>query len=154
VTALAVLLAFGLVVGPAQASRHHRAKKPSGVKGVVLDASCPGACAQPAPPEPVYTGSLTVQVARAGDGTVVASEAVSDGHFRLRVKPGTYDVSAVVPTTPPCQPQQGYACPLAVAGPEPSVIVAPCVTGESQRVAIRHHRFTHLELHVRNSCIV
>jgi hypothetical protein len=152
--ALIVVLGCGLVVTPAQAHRQKRAKMPSGVKGVVFDASCPGACAQPAPPEPVYTGSLTVEVTRASDGTVVASQAVSDGHFRIRLKPGSYDVASVPPTPPPtCQPQPGYVCPLAAAGPEPAVIVAPCETGESQRVQVHRHRFTRVELHVRNSCI-
>ena len=153
-TALAVLAAAALLVAPAQARKHQRAKGPAGVKGVVLDATCPGACASPPPPEPVYTGAVTVEVRSASDGTTVASEAVSDGHFRLPVKPGTYDVASVPPApTPPCQPTPHTVCPL-VAGPEPSVIIAPCETGETQRVEVRRHRFTHVELHVRNTCIV
>jgi hypothetical protein len=63
-------------------------------------------------------------------------------------------VSSAPPAPPPpCQPQPGYACPL-VAGPEPAAIAAPCETGETQQVVVRRHRFTHVELHVRNSCIV
>jgi hypothetical protein len=130
-----VVLGCGLTGVPAQAHRGVRAKAPSGVKGVVLDATCAGACRVPAPPEPVYTGAVTVVVTNAATRRVVASEAISDGHFRLRVRPGSYDVASVPEA-------QGAA------------IAAPCETGETQQVVVRRHRFTPVTLHVRNSCIV
>jgi hypothetical protein len=149
-----VVVVLALLVAPAAARKHHRHKKPSGVEGVVRDATCPGACAEPAPPEPLYTGAATIEVRRATDGTVVASQAISDGQFRIRVKPGTYDVASVPPTpTPqpqPCPP--GQLCPLD-GGAQPAAIVAPCETGETQRVDVRRRHFTHVELHVRNTCI-
>jgi hypothetical protein len=57
-----------------------------------------------------------------------------------------------VPTTPPpCEPTPQTVCPAATQSKE---IILPCLTGETQRVEVRRHRFTHVELHVRNSCIV
>jgi hypothetical protein len=150
-TALALVGLMALVVAPADAKkRHHKA---AGVKGVVLDASCYGACVEPPPPEPVYSGPVTVTVARASDGTTVASKAVSDGHFRMRVKRGTYDVSSAPPNPPSCQPTPTTVCPLE-AGPPSDVMIAPCLQGETKRVQVHRHRFTRVELHVTNVCIV
>src|SRR5262249_34035581 len=150
----AALFAFiAIVVLPASAEAgkgHHRGHKPAGVKGVVLDATCPGACAEPPPPSPTYTGTVTIAVRRASDGALVASQEASDGHFRLRVKRGQYDVSAVPPTPPSCEPTPTTVCPLAARG---AAIVLPCITGETKRVQVRRRRFTRVELHVKNSCI-
>jgi len=33
-------------------------------------------------------------------------------------------------------------------------MIAPCMTGETKRVQVRRHRFTRVELHVQNVCIV
>jgi hypothetical protein len=130
-TALAVLAALALLVAPAGATKRHK-HKPSGVEGVVLNSTCYGPCVDPAPPEPVYTGAVTITVSRARDGTIVASQAISRGHFKLRVKRGLYDVSSVPPNPSP----------------------QPCLTGETRRVEVRRHRFIRLELHVQNVCIV
>jgi hypothetical protein len=146
-TALALL---ALVAVPATADgkkRHHHA---AGVKGVVLNSTCPGACAEAPPPEPLYAGPVTVTVARAADGVVIASQAVSDGHFRLRVKRGLYDVSSVPPNPPTCDPTPQTVCPLQAS----PAVVAPCLQGETKRVQVRRHRVTRLELHVSNTCIV
>jgi hypothetical protein len=155
-TALAVFAVAALLPATALAGKHHhKPKGPSGVKGVVLDATCYGPCAVPAPPQPVYTGAVTIQV-RGLDGATVASQPASAGHFRIQLRPGSYDVASVPPTPtppPPCQPQPETVCPL-VAGPEPAVIIAPCETGETQRVEVRHHRFAPVQLHVQNTCIV
>jgi hypothetical protein len=35
-----------------------------------------------------------------------------------------------------------------------AVVVAPCLSGETKRVQVRRHRFTHGTLHVTNVCIV
>ncbi len=151
VTALALFAAVALVVAPADAKKRH-SHKPSGVKGVVLNSTCAGACAEPPAPEPAYTGPVTVTVQRAGDGQQVASQATGDGHFRIRLKRGLYDVSSVPPNPepPPCQP--GMMCPLEKA--QSAAIVEPCLQGETQRVQVRRHRFAHVELHVSNVCIV
>jgi hypothetical protein len=151
-TALAVLAVVGLVASPAEAGKRHK-HKPTGVKGVVLNSTCPGACAEPPPPPPTYTGPVTVTVRRASDGALVASQEISDGHFRMRVKRGQYDVSSVPPNPPSCQPQPGQVCP-AGTGAQSAAIIAPCMTGETKRVQVARHRFTRVELHVRNVCIV
>lgn len=149
--ALALLGAIAVLAVPASAKKRH-SHKPSGVEGVVLNSTCTGACAVPPPPEPVYSGAVTITVQRASDGQQVASQAIGDGHFRIRLKRGTYDVSSVPPNPepPPCQP--GEACPLARA--QSAAIVRPCMQGETKRVEVRPHRFTHVELHVANVCIV
>jgi len=144
---------MAMMVVPASAEagkRHHHGHKPSGVTGVVLDATCPGACAEPPPPSPTYAGALTITVRRASDDALVASQEASNGHFRMRVKRGQYDVSAAPPTPPSCEPTPTTVCPLAARG---AAIVLPCITGETKRVQVRRHRFTRVELHVQNSCI-
>jgi hypothetical protein len=152
-TALGVLVAVSMLVAPVQASKPHRHKK-SGVKGVVRDSSCYGACAEPRPPEPVYRGSVTIEVRRT-DGTEVGSQAISDGHFRIRVKPGTYDVSSVPPSPSPQPCPPGQMCPLAGGGAQASpAVVQQCLQGETKRVAVRRHRFRYVTLHVANTCIV
>jgi hypothetical protein len=150
-TALAMLGVVALVAAPADAKKRH-SHKPSGVEGVVLNSTCAGACAEPPPPEPAYTGPVTVTVQRVSDGQQVASQAISDGHFRMRLKRGSYDVSSVPPNPepPPCQP--GEMCPL--AGTQGAAIVQPCMQGETARVQVRRHHFAHVELHVSNVCIV
>jgi hypothetical protein len=150
-TALAMLGLLGLLVAPAEAKKRH-SHKPAGVKGVVLSSTCYGPCVEPPPPQPVYSGPVTVTVKRASDGATVASKAVSDGHFRMRVKRGIYDVSSVPPNPPTCQPTPETVCPASgVAG---AAIVAPCLMGETKRVKVRRHHFTYVELHVSNVCIV
>jgi hypothetical protein len=150
-TALAVLGVAALLAPPAEAGKRHH--KHSGVRGVVLNSTCYGACAEPPPPQPTYTGPVTVTVRRASDGALVASREVSDGHYKIRIKRGQYDVSSVPPNPPSCQPQPGQVCP-AQGGAQSSAIVAPCMTGETKRVQVRRHRFTYVELHVQNVCIV
>jgi hypothetical protein len=151
-TALAALLVIvGLVALPAEAGKRHHKHKPAGVRGVVLNGTCPGPCAEPPPPQPVYTGPVTITVQRASDGALVASQETSDGHFRMRVKRGTYDVSSVPPNPPSCQPTPTTVCP---ADAHSTAIIAPCLTGEMQRIQVRRHRFTRVELHVTNVCIV
>jgi hypothetical protein len=149
--AVAALVALALFAAPADAAkkRHH---KPSGVKGVVLNATCYGPCAEPPPPEPVWQGTVTITVSRASDGMQVASQGTSDGHFRLRVKRGLYNVTSVPPNPPTCQPTPETVCPLA-GGAQPAII-APCLTGETKQVQVTRHRFTRVELHVQNTCIV
>ena len=151
-TALAVLGAIALFVAPADAKKRHSHKR-SGIDGVVLDSTCAGACAEPAPPEPVYIGAVTITVQRASDGRQVASRATGDGHFRIRLKRGLYEVSSVPPNPeppPPCQ--AGEMCPLAEQ--QSAAIVAPCMQGETTRVQVRRHHFARVELHVSNVCIV
>jgi hypothetical protein len=149
---LIALLCLGLLAaGPADAGKHKKHKKPAGVEGVVRNATCYGPCAVPPPPEPIYNGTVTITVQRASDGVQVRSASISDGHFRFRLKPGAYDVSSVPPTPPSCQPPM--LCPAQAAAGKTAVVM-PCETGETQRVQVRKRRFTHVELHVQNVCIV
>jgi hypothetical protein len=83
-----------------------------------------------------------VEVRRASDGTLIATRQPSDGHFRVKVKRGLYDVTATVAEPLPT-PQGGAA-----------VTPGPCWQGETKRVQVRGHRFTRVELQVQNVCIV
>jgi hypothetical protein len=149
-TALALLGAIALVAAPAAAKKRH-GHKPAGVKGVVLNSTCAGACAEPPPPAPVYTGAVAVTVVRVSDGRQVASQAIADGHFRIRLKRGLYDVSSVPPNPPTCEPTPETVCPMDTQG---AAMIAPCMQGETKRVQVRRHKFTQVELHVSNVCIV
>ncbi len=146
---VSMLVAVAIAAAPAQAGKH-RAGKPSGIKGVVLNTTCLGPCVSP-PPPPRYTGGgVTVEVRRASDGALVASSAPANGHFRIRVRHGLYDVSAVTSQSPcgPVPAGSKIVCPLA----EPSA--QTCLRGDTQRVRVHRHRFTRVELHVRNVCVV
>jgi hypothetical protein len=149
---LTLVAAMALVATPATAKKH-RSHKHAGVAGTVLNSTCAGACQEPSPPAPVYTGPVTITVQRASDGQQVASQAIDDGHFRIRLKRGLYDVSSVPPNPPACEPTRETVCPLASRAPGPAVI-APCLEGETRRVRVKRRHFTQVELHVRNVCIV
>jgi hypothetical protein len=151
IAALVVLAAIALTAAPADAKKRHH-HKPSGVAGVVLNSTCPGACQEPPPPEPVYTSPVTITVQRASDGQQIASQAISDGHFRLRLKKGAYNVSSVPPNPPTCNPTPETVCPLDQA--QSAAIVQPCLQGETKPVQVRRHHFAYVELHVSNVCIV
>jgi hypothetical protein len=150
-----ILLALAVIAllpaGTAAGKRHHQ-HKPAGVKGVVLNSTCAGACPTEPPPPPPYTGPVTITVQQASDGVQVASRETTDGHFRIRLKRGAYNVSSVPPNPPTCDPQEGQVCPL--AGDQSAVIIAPCLTGETKPVQVRRHHMTRVELHVQNVCIV
>jgi hypothetical protein len=150
-TALALLSAIALVAASADAKKRHN-HKPAGVMGTVLNSTCPGACEEPPPPQSAYTGAVTITVQRASDGLQVASQATSDGKFRIRLKRGLYDVTSVPPNPPTCQPTPETVCPA--YGAESKAIIAPCLIGETKRVQVRRHKFTQVELHVSNTCIV
>jgi hypothetical protein len=148
---LLIMVAIAIALVPASAdAKKKRSHKPAGVEGVVLNSTCAGACQEPPPPAPAYTGAVTVTVTRASDGQQVASQAITDGHFRMRVKRGLYDVSSVPPNPPTCQPTPETVCPAY----SQAAVIAPCMQGETQRVQVRRHKFTHVELHVSNVCIV
>jgi len=149
--ALLAVAALALIPASAGAKKRH-SHKPAGVEGVVLNSTCAGACQDPPPPEPTYTGPVTITVQRAGDGQQVASQAISDGKFRIRLKRGLYNVSAVPPNPepPPCGP--GVMCPL--DGAQSAAIARPCMQGDTKQVQVRKHHFRRVELHVSNVCIV
>lgn len=146
---LLALLAVAAVVSlpaSAEAKKHH-SHKPSGIDGVVLNTTCNGACAEPPPPAPPYTGSgLTVTVTRVSDKAVVASSQPTDGHFRFRLKRGHYQVSATINELRPQPQAAGSATPI--------VMPANCWTGDSKEATVRRHHFTYAELRVGNVCIV
>jgi hypothetical protein len=84
--------AIALLPAGAAAGKRHQKHKPAGIKGVVLNSTCPGACAVEPPPPPPYMGPVTVTVSRASDGVQVASREITGGHFRIRLKRGSYNV--------------------------------------------------------------
>jgi hypothetical protein len=149
---LMVIAVAAIAVMPAgAAAKKHHSHKPAGVKGVVLNSTCAGACAEPPPPAPLYTGAVTVTAVRVSDGQQVASQAISDGHFKLRLKRGLYDVSSVPPNPPTCEPTPETVCPMDA---QRATVIAPCMQGETKRVEVRRHKFAYVELHVSNVCIV
>jgi hypothetical protein len=145
--------AIALLPASADAGKRHHKHKPAGIKGVVLDSTCFGPCVEPPPPQPTYAGPVTVTVQRAKDGELVARRETSDGEFRVRVKRGLYDVSAVPPGPPPCIPTPTTVCP-AQAGRRSTEVIVPCLMGETKRIRVKRHRVTYVELHVQNICIV
>jgi hypothetical protein len=152
-TLLAIAALAQLPAGATAGKQHKHKPKPAGVRGVVLDSTCFGPCVDPPPPQPAYNGPVTVTVQRASDGALVASQAISDGRFRIRVKRGLYDVSSVPPNPPPCEPTPDTVCPAQGDAPSKEMI-APCLAGETKRVRVKRHRFSHVELHVQNVCVV
>ena len=137
-----VVAALLATVVPAEAA-HQQAKRHSGIKGVVLNTTCYGPCAEPPPPAPAYTGSdLTVTVTRVADGALMATRQPTDGHFRFRLKQGLYRVTAAI--TPSQQP----------APVQPQAMPPSCWQGDSHEARVHRHRFTRVELHVGNVCIV
>jgi hypothetical protein len=86
------------------------------------------------------------------DDALIASATPAAGRFRIPVRHGLYDVTVTVPATPPCGPApvaSKIVCPMAA----PSIRPCP-TTGDTVRVGVHRHRFTHVELHVQNTCIV
>ena len=137
-----VAVAVLAIAAPAQAGQLQKSKRHSGIKGVVLNTTCYGPCAEPPPPPPTYTGSdLTVTVTRVADGALVGTQQPSDGHFRFRLRRGLYRVTAALGTAQP--------------GPvQPQVMPPSCWQGDSREARVHRHRFTRVELHVGNVCIV
>jgi hypothetical protein len=105
----------------------------SGVKGAVVNTTCPGPCVSPSPPPPRYTGEgLTVKLRSLPGRELVAKRHPDDGRFRFKVPPGRYRIRAVV------RDQN-----------QPS-----CWEGEAKRVRVVAGAFTRVRLHVHNACVV
>jgi hypothetical protein len=121
IAALITLAALALMPAASPAG------KPSGIKGVLLDATCYGPCAVNPDPKP-YTGDSARLVVRSRpSGDVVARRSPADGRFRLRLPRGRYRV-------------KGY-------------VNDPCWQGEAKKIRVRKHRFRRVRLHVANTCI-
>jgi hypothetical protein len=151
---LLALAAIALVPASTEAGDgKKREQKRAGIRGVVVNGTCLGPCAEPRPIPPAYAGPVTVTVRRVSSGALVASRETGDGVFGMRVKRGLYDVSAVPPGPPPCIPTPTTVCP-ALEGPPSKELIVPCLMGETKRVRVKRHRVTYVELHVRNVCIV
>jgi len=140
---------FLMLAAPVSAGHRHRGH--SGIAGTVLYTSCTEACPQPLRTSPPYTGGgLTVTVQRVSDGALVASLAPADGTFRVRTRRGWFDVTASVASSNPCGPvvtASRVICPAAtmpVCGP----------SSDTARVRVRRHRFTRVELHVQDPCVL
>jgi hypothetical protein len=122
---LFALIAIGVVSIPGGAG----AVTESGIKGVVLDATCYGPCRYPPGSLPPYTGpGLTVAI-RTVDGKLVARLHPNDGRFAVAERPGTYRVRARVDTDPSCW------------------------RGEVKTVTVQSGSMTGVRLHVTNECI-
>jgi hypothetical protein len=97
----------------------------TGIRGVVLNTTCPGPCRYPPPPPPRYTGpDLTVKVRNLSTHELVAKLHPKDGRFRVEVPSDLYRVRASV-------------------GDEPS-----CWQGEAKQAKVV------VRLHVYNACVV
>jgi hypothetical protein len=145
-TLAVVIVAGSLLAGSADGKR---GKRHSGIDGTVVNSSCPGPCVYPPPPSPAYTGSgLTVTLRRVSNGDLIATLHPLDGHFRVRVGRGLYDVSAAVDAQPQPTPQPGPVI-------QSRVVMPPnCWQGDTQRVQVRRHHFTRVQLRVSNACVV
>jgi hypothetical protein len=151
---LVAFAAIALVPASAEAGDgKKRDHKRAGIRGVIVHGTCPGPCMEPRPLPPAYAGPVTITVRRASNGVQVASQETSDGNFRMRLKRGLYDVSAAPPGPPPCIPTPTTVCPAQPIPPSKGMVI-PCVMGETERVRVKRHRVTYVELHVRNVCIL
>ena len=122
-----VLASAGLLSIPAGAG----AGDATGIKGVVLNATCYGPCRYPPKPLPPYIGpGLTVTVRSLPDHQLVAKLHPDDGHFAVKEPPGSYRVRARV-------------------GNDPS-----CWRGEIKRVQVLAGEVARVRLHVTNACVV
>ncbi len=140
-TLLLVIAVAGPTLSPAVTKQ--KPKRPSGIYGTVVNSTCYGPCAYPQPGSPPYTGGgLVVEIRRAADGTLVASRQPNDGRFRAKVKRGLYTVTALVSEVAPAPTPQSNRAAM------------PCWQGESKQVQVFRHRFSPVELHVTNACIV
>jgi hypothetical protein len=107
------------------------ASSDTGIKGVVLNTTCPGPCQYPSPPPPRYTGpGLTVRVRNLDTQELVATLHPKDGRFRVEVAPGPYRVRASVADG------------------------SSCWQGEAKQVKVVAGAFTRVRLHVNNACVV
>lgn len=102
------------------------------LRGVVLDSTCPGPCAQPPPPLPPYAGpNLVVSIRDLGTGEVLRRLRPADGRFSFRVPKGAYRVRAFVGGQP--QPN--------------------CYVGSQRRVEVGDAK-VRVRLTIHNACVV
>jgi hypothetical protein len=104
----------------------------SGLRGVVLNATCAGPCAYPPPPLPRYQGD-DLRVTVSNKKGEIATVYPKDGRFRFRLAHGRYRVEAAVEHE----------------GERPS-----CWEGEAKRVRVRRGEVRRVRLHVTNVCVV
>jgi hypothetical protein len=127
IAALLVLASLGFVSIPTGAG----AGEATGIRGVVLDATCYGPCRYPPPPLSPYTGpGLTVVVRSLPDNQLVAKLHPVKGRFATKLAPGSYRLKARV-------------------GQEPS-----CWRGEARKVRVLSEQVTRVRLRVANACVV
>jgi hypothetical protein len=120
--ALLASLTFPAMVGAGTAT---------GIRGVVLDATCYGPCRYPPEPLSPYTGpGLTVAVRSLPDNRLVMRLHPKDGRFAVRVAPGSYRLKARV--------RQGHP---------------PCWQGEAKQVKVLSGQVSRVRLRVANTCI-
>jgi hypothetical protein len=127
IATLLVLASVGFLSIPTGAG----AGEATGIKGVVLNATCYGPCRYPPEPLPPYTGSgLVVTVRSLPDYQLVAKLYPKDGRFAVKVPPGSYRVRARVGEVPSCW------------------------QGEAKTVKVLSGKLSRVRLHVTNTCVV
>jgi hypothetical protein len=102
----------------------------TGIRGVVLNATCYGPCRYPPPPPSPYTGTgLGVKVRSLPTNELVARLHPADGRFAVKLSPGWYRLKARVDQAPPCW------------------------RGEARRAQVADGQLTRVRLRVANECI-
>ena len=112
----------------ATAAAAHATPPPSGTRGVVLDTTCYGPCAIDDDPQPYRGENARIVVRKPSDPSFRRGAPVEQGHFRIRLAPGVYRLTAFIP--------------------------GRCWEGETRRVGVHRGEFRRLELQVQNVCIV
>lgn len=119
---LVALLAVAAMAGAGERS-------PSGAKGVVLDTTCYGPCAVDEEPEPYRGENARIAIRKPADSAFRLRAAIEQGHFRIRLVPGVYSLTAHVPGD-------------------------RCWESTSKRVRVYRGEFSRVELTIGNACIV
>lgn len=123
------LLCLLVALLPAAALAGAGERSPSGAKGVVLDATCYGPCAIDEEPEPYRGENARIAIRKPADPGYRLGSAVEQGHFRIRLAPGVYSLTAHVPGD-------------------------PCWEGISKRARVYRGEFRRVELIIGNACVV
>jgi hypothetical protein len=124
---IAVLAAIGLTAAPTAG-----AAGSTGIKGRVVDLSCPGPCYPDDTGHP-FAGPGEIVVKRVSNREVVRRTTVDAGAFRVGVRAGSYSVRVI---------------------PYPDEPGRPCWDGDKQRVRVEAGELARIRLEVRNSCLL
>jgi hypothetical protein len=121
-----VVAVAAIAATPAQAHRS------TAIKGQIIDMSCPGPCVPEETGHP-FGGTANVIITRASSGAVVRRLSVEGATFKTGVRPGRYIVEV---------------------DPYPDPTPNRCWVGSSERVRAHKHKVAHVQLTVRNDCLL